>query len=123
MGQAGVVTLLLAIGSIACAAISRMGLAMLAMGVVVVRKDGSRAGRAQCFWRALVAWSPCGMGIAAAFLAVGMGGPVPHDRVLSTIGAVIACALGAFGCIAVLSALLPERGIPDRLAGTWLVPR
>jgi hypothetical protein len=35
-----------------------------------------------------------------------------------------AAAIGLFHLLVALwSALLPGRGIPDRLAGTWLVPR
>jgi hypothetical protein len=37
----------------------------------------------------------------------------------------LACGLflALFGSLAVLSAVMPERGLPDRLAGTWPVPR
>lgn len=39
------------------------------------------------------------------------------------LGTASALALALFTALAVVSALLPERGIQDRLAGTWLVPR
>jgi hypothetical protein len=39
------------------------------------------------------------------------------------LGSAGGLALGLFAVLAVVSALLPERGLQDRLAGTWLVPR
>jgi len=39
------------------------------------------------------------------------------------VGVAGGLALGLFAVLAVASALLPERGLQDRLAGTWLVPR
>ncbi len=36
----------------------RGGMAMQALGLAVVRKDGARASRLRIFWRGLVAWSP-----------------------------------------------------------------
>jgi len=46
---------------------------------------------------------------------------VPGDDVI--MGNASALALAVFVALAIVSTLLPERGIQDRLAGTWLVPR
>jgi hypothetical protein len=90
----------------------RGGLILLATGVTFVRPDGTPASRGRLFWRALVAWSPL---LTALFLsAVSMTGKNPGCEAL-TLGAVLGLAL--------LSIALPQRGLQDRLAGTWPVPR
>ena len=78
-----------------------------------VRRDGSAAPRGlRVFWRALVAWSPFGL---ALFLCAPLY--LTHPVLGFVLGYGVACAL------AVISAVLPWRGLPDRLAGTWPVPR
>ena len=37
--------------------------------------------------------------------------------------AIITVALAAFALAAIFAVIAPERGLQDRLAGTWLVPR
>jgi hypothetical protein len=37
--------------------------------------------------------------------------------------AIIAVALGVFALAAIAAVIRPERGLQDRVAGTWLVPR
>jgi hypothetical protein len=37
--------------------------------------------------------------------------------------AIITVALAAFGAAVIVALIRPERGLQDRLAGTWLVPR
>jgi hypothetical protein len=119
---AGFVTLFLAIVSIVCAIAFRSGLAMRIFGVVAVKRDGSRAGRLRVFWRALVTWSPYVLGFIG-LVALGawwFGEPAGGENVVGVAGGL---ALGLFAALAVVSALIPERGLQDRLAGTWLVPR
>ena len=123
--QAGLMTLLLAIVSIVCAIAFRSGLAMLVFGVVAVKRDGSRAGRLRVFWRALVTWSPAILGLFG-FVALGVWLSGDHNDAGGmnvAVGVAGGLALGLFAALAVVSALLPERGLQDRLAGTWLVPR
>lgn len=64
------------------------------------------------FWRALVTWVPlvAAVGCGAAALQQPWNGWL-------LVGGVALAALIA-GSLA-----LPERGLPDRLAGTWPVPR
>jgi len=109
------VTLGLYVGvpALVAALLFRGGLVLLASGVTFVRRDGAPASRLRVFWRGLVAWSPL---LAApfvfGFLKLAAGGVVA-----GTIAAVLVCAL------TVISLSLPTRGLPDRLAGTWPVPR
>jgi hypothetical protein len=122
---AAVAMLLAAVFSIFCALVFRSGLAMLVFGVVAVKRDGSRAGRVRVFGRALVAWSPF---LAGQFGLVGLGLWLFGDAAgvgnrTVVVGIASGLALGLFAVLAVVSALLPERGLQDRLAGTWLVPR
>jgi hypothetical protein len=122
--QAGIATLLLALLSIFCALVFRSGLAMRVLGVVAVRRNGSRAGRLRVFWRALVTWLPFVLG-SVGLVALGRllyAKPAVSEDIVVT-GTASALALALFAALAIVSALLPERGIQDRLAGTWLVPR
>jgi len=123
--QAAFMTLPLAIVSLVCAIAFRSGLAMLIFGVAAVKRDGSRAGRLRVFWRALVTWSPILFGLFG-FVALGLwlfGKPADAGDMNVFLGSAGGLALGLFAVLAVVSALLPERGLQDRLAGTWLVPR
>ena len=90
----------------------RGGLVLLVAGVTFVRADGQPASRVRVFWRALVTWSP------ALPVLVGMCAAV----VAHSIWAVWA-ALALFCLLATISVALPTRGLQDRLAGTWPVPR
>jgi hypothetical protein len=81
--------------------------------VTFVRKDGARASRLRVFWRALVAWSP---------LLLALGLFTILKPWLGTFGAGLAAWL-LVCALAILSVALPNRSLPDRLAGTWPVPR
>ncbi len=98
--------------SIAAAVLCRGGLLMRALGIAVVTRDGSDASRWRMLWRACVAWS----WLPLAAVLVAMLAPV-----LSVNTAVWLIANILPG-IVVWSALT-RRSLPDRLAGTWLVPR
>lgn len=99
--------------AVLAALLFRGGLILLVAGVTFVRRDGAPASRLRVFWRALVAWSPL---IVAPFvgglLKLGLSG---------FAAAMIALLIAAVP--AVISIALPGRGLPDRLAGTWPVPR
>jgi uncharacterized RDD family membrane protein YckC len=90
----------------------RGGLVLLIAGVTFVRQDGQRASRLRLLWRMLVAWSPLVLAFCLSILAV--------TRHL-TWGPWLALAL--LGLLAILSLVLPQRGLQDRLAGTWPVAR
>jgi serine/threonine protein kinase len=104
-----------AVPGLICALLFRGGLVLRILGVAVVTRAGSRASRLRVFWRALITWSPALLAILLSLL-------------FPPVGTAWAVSLGALGttlwlAAVVLSALLPQRGLQDRIAGTWLVPR
>jgi eukaryotic-like serine/threonine-protein kinase len=101
-----------ALPAVIAALLFRGGLVQRIAGIAFVRRDGRVASRLRVFWRALVAWSPLAFGL---MVFVGLHA---HDPLL---GEGLAYLVAALPCI--LSLLLRERGIQDRLAGTWPVPR
>ena len=91
----------------------RGGLVLLVAGVAFVDRNGRRASRWRSFWRALLTWMWLLLGLVP-FLAL--------KPALGVMGAGLLSWL-SLGALATLSVVLPTRGIPDRLAGTWPVPR
>ena len=86
----------------------RGGLLLSACGIAVVTRDGKPASRLRALWRGLLAWAL----VPAAFwlgirLGVGVG-----------VGVGVLFLAGAAWAVA-----NPTRGLQDRIAGTWLVPR
>ncbi len=77
-------------------------------GIGVARLDGMPAARWRCGLRSLVAWSPL-----VVYRFVPDGTPVAVRVMLATI------ALGGV----IYAVMVPERGVPDRVAGTVLVPK
>jgi hypothetical protein len=102
-----------ALPALIAALLFRGGLVLLVAGVTFVRADGERASRLRAFWRAIVAWSP----LALALILAGVLQPR-----LGSFGTALFCSL-FIGGLAIFSLALPTRGLPDRLAGTWPVPR
>ncbi len=94
------------------AALCRGGLILRLAGVAFVRPNGQRASRVRLFGRAFLAWSPVLLGMILL-----MKLPPEHSPVFEAL------AYGLTGALAILSVALPERGLPDRLAGVWPVPR
>lgn len=90
----------------------RGGLVLLVTGVTFVRRDGAPASRVRLFWRALVTWSLFLAGVVLFWYSYkgwsGRWGPL---------------AFGLFYVLTLVSVALPQRGLQDRLAGTWPVPR
>jgi uncharacterized RDD family membrane protein YckC len=89
------------------------GLVLRIAGIAFVRADGSPAGRLRIFWRGLVSWSVVPIGAVLFALSIPVLG--------SPTALVVATALTA--ALAVMNTCLPRRGVPDRLAGTYLVAR
>ena len=110
---AATMVMYVAFPALVAALLFRGGLVLLIARVTFVRKDGELASRLRLFLRALVTWSPLVLAIILAFF-LGM--------VFSQMISIIAVLL-LMGAATVVSLLLPDRGIPDRLAGTWPVPR
>ena len=114
-----VLVMYVCIPALIAALLFRGGLVLLVARVAFVRGDGARASRLRVFWRALLAWSPLlpalGLGVG---LHVVMNAPLGLLFGLLFLGGPI-LLVG----LVIVSVALPERGLPDRLAGTWPVPR
>jgi hypothetical protein len=109
----GMLMVYVCIPALITALLFRGGLVLFIARVTFVRKDGARASRLRVFWRALVAWSPLLLGLILDMLLAMWLGPFAATLVVS----LLICGL------TILSVALPDRGLPDRLAGTWPVPR
>jgi eukaryotic-like serine/threonine-protein kinase len=110
----GTVTLAVyvALPALVAALLFRGGLVLLLAGVTYVKRDGQRASRLRLLWRAVVTWCPAFPALALTFVGLQM-----HWTWQPWL------ALALLGMLAAVSVALPERGIQDRLAGTWPVPR
>jgi hypothetical protein len=85
------------------------------LGIAVVTRDGSEVSRLRAFWRSVIAWSLGATAVVIAFLGIFL----TSADFLFIIGVPLAaCLIGI-----VWAAINPERGLQDRLAGTYLVPR
>ena len=90
----------------------RGGLVLLAAQVTFVRRDGRRSSRLRLLWRSVVAWAPVVVLVALCVHAM-----ATEYNTLPVLAGVVVLGL------ATASLLLPVRGLPDRLAGTWPVTR
>jgi eukaryotic-like serine/threonine-protein kinase len=106
----------------------RGGLAFRIMELSLVRSDGRRAGRLRCAWRSLLIWVVPAAILAGAVLLegwyqssadAGTGGPWA-SWLAEALRWTFLVVLAAYPVLAIRS---PERGLQDRLAGTYLVPR
>ena len=102
----------------------RGGILMRALGIAVVTRTGLEVSRPRALGRALAAWVPL---IALVVFVIQTGvlfNRLSPDRasqlmVLSVVTPLAMLFLGG----AMWTALHPERGLQDRIASTWLVPR
>ena len=96
------------------------GLLLRASGLAAVNRHGRRIGRLRSAVRVLVTWSPA--------IVVGIGQhfyfEITGDNLFQivpwwlAVGTLLPLILGALGTVT-----HPERGLQDRLTGTWIVPR
>ncbi len=93
------------------------GFALRAAGAAVVNGRGEPASRMRALWRAVVTWSPA----AAGLLLLQIGPKVQDATIASAAAQSLPLLLLAAG--AALAIRNPPRGLQDRLAGTWIVPR
>jgi eukaryotic-like serine/threonine-protein kinase len=107
-------TLVIYVGlpALIAAMLFRGGVVLLIAGVTFVRRDGVRASRLRLLWRALLVWGPSFLLFVVSIHA--MGKHLTWQPWL---------ALALIGLLTALSIALPGRGLQDRLAGTWPVPR
>jgi hypothetical protein len=113
--------LMIASLGLAAALIARRGMLLWVLGLKVVRADGPPATRLRVFWRSLIVWSPLAVWMVLWSLLF-------WPAIQSFSGGALLAAAGiliwsTYLGLAIWSALLPGRGIADRLAGTWLVPQ
>jgi tRNA A-37 threonylcarbamoyl transferase component Bud32 len=100
------------------AALSFRGGLLRALGMEIVTPDGRPASRVRAAARTLLAWAPLivlGFPASQALLS----GVVPKAETMTASGLALLILLAG----AIVAVLQPSRGIQDRLAGTWIVPR
>ncbi|MCU0784579.1 MAG: protein kinase [Verrucomicrobia bacterium] len=114
VGLLGALAIYVGIPALIAALLFRGGLVLLIAGVTYVRKDGARASRLRLLWRAMVVWGPVFPILFVMTYELSNKHWVWQPWLL---------AMALLGLLAVLSVALPKRGLQDRLAGTWPVPR
>ena len=112
LGLASSLLFYVGVPAVVAALLFRGGLVLLLAGVTYVKKNGERASRLRLFWRSLVVWVP-----TLPVFIVSVIGMAKHSAWLPWL------ALALLGVLAAVSVALPQRGLQDRLAGTWPVPR
>jgi uncharacterized RDD family membrane protein YckC len=98
--------------ALVAAMLFRGGVVLLIAGVTYVKKNGQRASRLRLLWRAIVVWGPVVPVFGVTVFAL-----TKHWTWEPWL------ALGLLGLLAGVSLAMPRRGLQDRLAGTWPVPR
>jgi uncharacterized RDD family membrane protein YckC len=95
------------------------GVATRLIGLAVVTRDGNEIGRLRSLARTLIAWAPILAWLLLLPNPIVMGfGPASPAPVLASSLAVGAMIAGVVWTIAAV-----HRGLHDRIAGTWVVPR
>jgi hypothetical protein len=92
----------------------RRGLIMRMFGVDCVTRNGALASRPRMLWRTIVFNAP----LLLAPLVFAVVFSLLRDSAASLV-----VAAGVLAAITVWSSILPTRGLADRLAGTYPVPR
>lgn len=95
------------------------GFLLNAMRLAVVGPDGRQASERRSIWRAVVAWSPW---LIVPF-AVPTTGRLRFASLVSAQGYPLFIAMGVFLIGTACAIATPERGLQDRIAGTYLVPK
>ena len=121
-----VVNLMVAMGSLLvlfCSIVSSIavpgGAATRMIGLAVVTRDGKEIGRGRSLARTLIAWAPILVWLVLVANPIVMGfGPASPVPVLA-----ISLAFGAMIAGVVWTIAAGDRGLQDRIAGTWVVPR
>jgi serine/threonine protein kinase len=99
------------------AAVATRGVMLRLLGCEIVTADGRLAARWRVLARAVIAWSPL---LLPALVSTALGGIAEGLLGLSLVLAASLAVLFAGGVVAIAQ---PSRGLQDRLAGTWIVPR
>jgi hypothetical protein len=107
---------LMAVFSLLTGLLFRRGPMFRVLGVEVVTRNGLPAGRWLIFVRAMLAWLPLFVLVAIPNAVVSRQLAIPYLHSLKPV--LLILFLGG----AIYAVLRPDRGLQDRLAGTWLVP-
>jgi uncharacterized RDD family membrane protein YckC len=97
------------------------GVATRLIGLAVVTRDGNEIGRGRSLARTLIAWGPILVWLLLLpagdqrFMGFGPASPLPVLAVSLAFGVMIA------GVVWTIAAA--DRGLHDRISGTWVVPR
>ena len=95
------------------------GVATRLIGIAVVTRDGNEIGRLRSLARTLIAWGPILPWLVLVPNPIVMGfGPASPAPVLA-----ISLAFGGMIAGVVWAIAAADRGLQDRIAGTWVVPR
>jgi hypothetical protein len=117
--MAAVISLMFLICSIVSSIAVPGGAATRMIGLAVVTRDGSEIGRGRSLARTLIAWAPILAWLVLFPNPIVMGfGPASPVPVLA-----ISLAFGAMIAGVVWTIAAADRGLQDRIAGTWVVPR
>jgi hypothetical protein len=112
--------------SVICAFAFRGGLILRMLGIAVVTRNGVDASRLRMLWRSIIAWLPVLL-LPVVWLYAGKSysgtGQVDYGQTFWMKTLYIVIITGVTGILALISVALRTRGLHDRAAGTWLVPR
>ena len=102
------------------AVVCRGGLLLRMLGIALVTQHGAEAGRGRVFLRAAIAWLPAMLAAGAGFYAFVQ--PLDNQEEASLLALFwVAGAVFVSGALYAIANV--QRGIQDRLAGTYLVPK
>jgi hypothetical protein len=104
--------------SMVTAPVFRGGLSFKLLGLVVVREDGSLASRWRCLGRTAVAWA---VPLILMPLVIELGSVDLLPK--TTEGWATLLGVGLMLAGAIWNVRNPSRGLQDRIAKTWVVPR
>lgn len=113
--------LLTAFLSLFCAVAFRGGLMMRLLAIAVVKEDGTDASRLRMLWRSLIAWSPILLTPVLLMFLTRFMQKAGLQSLVQGIG--LSFMLVLFVALGVAVLATRGRGLHDRLARTWLVPR
>lgn len=103
--------------SVLGALVTGSGFTFRPLGAALVNARGEPVSRVRALWRAAVTWAP--LVVLLVSLKFNPKAPDYNLRLLFAQTAILAAMLAA----AIWAIARPSRGIQDRLAGTWIVPR
>ena len=115
---AGAAACLVALAGLVGAFAARGGLTLRVLGAALVKSDGRDASRFRAVLRAAIAWSPL-----VLWLVLMRFGPASIQNMTAPVALLYTLVLVVLAAGALWAWRHPARGIQDRLAGTWIVPR